>query len=118
VERNIDLFFALGGHAGANFVEKPTLEILVGLNCPAADDESVGIEGVDHLIEEQAERVSLNAEDFPAHGIALFSQAANQFGGLTEVADCCQLMMGITREEIREKSFTDGGERAQGFEIA
>ena len=52
----------------------------------AADDQGVGVEGVDHFVEEEAERVRLDAEDLAAHRVAALGHAAHQFGGLVQIA--------------------------------
>ena len=55
----------------------------VGLDRPAADDERVGVERVDHLVEEEPERVRLDAEDVPAHRIAALGQPADALAPTT-----------------------------------
>lgn len=64
------LLVALIGHAGADFRDKPLLEFGPGFDGSAADDEGVGVEGVDHDVEEEAEGVGLDLEDGAAHFIA------------------------------------------------
>src|SRR5438270_336869 len=72
---NICLLFPLARHSHANLIEEPALELFAGLKRASPDHQSVGIKGVDHRIEEQAERVGLNAEDFHAHLITVLGQA-------------------------------------------
>src|SRR5690349_5360248 len=55
VNRNRRLLDALGGHALADLVEEPLLEFLAGFDRAAADNQRVGVEGVDHLVEEETE---------------------------------------------------------------
>lgn len=117
VDGDAGLFFALRGHPVANFLNKPTLEARAGFDSAAADDEGVGIEGIDHLVEKEAERVGLDAEDFFAEGVALVGEAANELRGLMNVR-LGEFVAGIAREKIREDVTLDGGERAQGLEIA
>ena len=60
-----------------------SLERVARLDGAAADDQGIGVEGVHHLVEEEAERVSLDAEDVAAHRIAAFGEAR------TFLAACC-----------------------------
>src|SRR4051812_2146910 len=50
---DVGLFLALQGHAVADFFDEPALEIRAGFDGSSADNEGVGVEDVDHLIEEE-----------------------------------------------------------------
>src|SRR5450631_2869953 len=53
VDRHADLLLALRRHAGTDFVDKPALKFQSCFKSPAAYDQRIGVEGVDHLVEEQ-----------------------------------------------------------------
>ena len=46
-----DLLFTLNRHAGPHFVDKPVAKRDGGFHGPAADQKTVGVEHVDHLID-------------------------------------------------------------------
>ncbi len=79
MNRDIRLLFPLGGHTSANLVDEPALELFFRLQRASADDQSIGVEGIDHFIEEQAESVGLNPEDFLAHRIAALAKPRTSF---------------------------------------
>src|ERR1700746_907444 len=68
---NSRLFFALIGHAFANFLQEPRLELFARLKYSTANDQRIRIEGVDHLVEKQTQRMCLHAENLLAHRVAL-----------------------------------------------
>ena len=70
---------------GTGFGDEPALEIQAGFQSAAADNQSIGIERVHHLIEEQPERVGLHAEDLAAEGIAALRHPADELGRLDYV---------------------------------
>ena len=79
VDRNIGLFGSLPRHAGTDFIDEPVLKFGGRFDRTSADDQSVGVEGIDHLVEEKAQGVGLYAEDLAAHRVARFSKAADAF---------------------------------------
>src|SRR5215467_2163882 len=92
---NIHLFLALNRHHGAHFVDKPALELLLGLKGAAADNQNVRIERVNHLVEEQSERLGLHAKDIPAHAVAVFGEATYPERCLTRIWHTSQFMSRI-----------------------
>jgi hypothetical protein len=50
VNWDIGLLFALNAHSDANLVDEPLLEFRARLDHTAAHDQSIRVEGVDHLI--------------------------------------------------------------------
>src|SRR5579884_3553767 len=118
LNRYIGLLLALLRHAIANLIDKPALEFFTGFDGAAADDQRVGIEGIDHFIEQQSGRVRLHAKDLARHGIALLREAAYQFGGLMQVAELAEFVSRILRQEIRQERLFDGSERTDRFQIA
>src|ERR1035438_1599995 len=86
VDRDIRLFLALRRHARVNLGGEPALELLARFDGASADHQGIGVEGVDHFVEEYAQRMRLHAEDLLAHGIAFLRKAAHQLGRLVEVA--------------------------------
>src|ERR1035438_362395 len=54
-------------HMGSPFSRS---ELFTGFDGAPAHHQRIGVEGVDHLVEEYAERMRLHAENFLAHGIA------------------------------------------------
>ena len=89
----------------------------VGLDRAAADDERVGVERVDHLVEEEPERVRLHAEDVAAHRVAALGQSANPLRRRRAV-ETSQLVIRIACQEIRQECSPDRRERAERLEIA
>src|SRR5580765_2578236 len=116
-DRNIGLLLPLHRHAGGNFGEEPALEFLGRLEGAAADDERVRVEGVDHLIEEQAQRVGLHAENLATHVVAGFRHPAHALGSLAYF-EFSKLMFRVLREEPRQQRLPYGGQRAEGFQVA
>ena len=53
-----------------NLADEPALKFFAGFDGASAHYQRIGVERVDHLVEEYAERMRLYAEDFLAHGIA------------------------------------------------
>ena len=66
---NIRLLLALVRHARADLFDKPTLELLTCFDSTASHDQSVGVEGIYHLIEEESQGMCLNPENVPAKRI-------------------------------------------------
>ena len=97
--------------------DKPILKMLSGFEGASADDEGVGVEGVYHLVEEETQGVGLYPENFFAQRVALFCQATDQFGCLVDIY-FRQFVAGISWQKIRQDIFFDGGERAEGLEVA
>src|SRR5215472_366160 len=118
VDRDVGDFLPLERDAGADFADEPILELLARFDSAAAHDQGVRVEGVDHDVEEESKGVGLDAEDFAAHGVAAFGHAAYEFGGAGEIAEGCKLVVRVTLQEERQKVFADGGEGAEGFEVA
>src|SRR6516225_5405844 len=77
VDRNAGLLFALNRHAGTDLVDEPLPELVCRFEHASADDQRIGIEGVDHLVEEETQCVRLNLEDFAAHLVALGCEPAS-----------------------------------------
>ncbi len=99
MDGNVHLLGALRGHAGAHFADEPVLEFDAGFDGAAADDEDVGIKGVDHLVKEETERVGLHAEDVAAERVALFGHAADQLGGFGDF-ELMKFVIGIACEKV------------------
>src|ERR1017187_6102625 len=118
MNRDVYLLFPLGGHARANLVDEPVLELFLGLQRSSADNQSVGVESVDHLIEKQAERMGLNPEDFPAHRIAILGQTPHELGCLVKVAALAKVVAGIAAQEKWKKRSLDRPERTQRLQVS
>ena len=106
------------GMAGAGLADEPALEVLAGFQRAAADDQRVGVERVHHLVEEQAERVGLHAEDIPAQRIAASRPCRAPVSPPCAGRQLAELVAGIARQEVRQQRFLDGGERAERFQVA
>src|SRR5437870_5721901 len=76
-----DLFFTLNRHAGSHFADEPVAKRSGRFHGPAANQERVGVEHVDHLIDEQAERARLHPENLESHRVSAVGQAADPDGG-------------------------------------
>ena len=83
------------------------VDVQVSLDGATADDERVGIEGVDHLVEEQPERARLDAEDLATQGVAALGQSAHPPGSLRRL-ERGELVAGISLEKEREQRTPDG----------
>ena len=77
-----------------------------------------GIEGVDHLVKEEAESVSLHFEYRPAHRVAALGVSASLVGGFGNVIQLRELVIRILFEEERHHVHADGCERAKRLEVA
>ena len=117
MDRNRLLLAALRGHARADLVEKPALKRFAGFDGAATDDERVGIEDVDHLVEEQAESVGLHLKDSPAHRVAAFGQPTDALGRLVAASRSVELVVRIAREKIRKQRVLNRRQRAQRLEV-
>ena len=112
------LLAALRRHAGANLVEEPFLKRFPGFDGAATDDERVGIEDVDHLVEEQPERVGLNLKDAPTERVAAFREAAHSLGRLMRRRAPVELVVRVARQKIRKDRAFNRRQRAQRLEVA
>src|SRR5580700_967641 len=117
MNRNIGLFFPLIRHSCTYFAQEPVLEFLGGFKSAAADDQSVRVERIDHLIEEDSQRPRLYTEDFRAERVATLSHTANELGPAIRL-DAGEFVTRILRQEERENRPLDRGQRAERFEIA
>lgn len=118
MDRNAAGFFPVTGHGCADLGNEPLLEFGAGFDGSSADDEGIGIEGGDHLVKEEREGVRLCSEDLAGEGIAFFGKTAHEAGGFAEIAEFGEVVIGIVGQVGRQQGFFDGGERADGFEIA
>src|SRR5438105_8778295 len=118
MNRDIRLLFALVGHACANLVDKPALELFCRLQRSSADNQSIRIESVDHDIEKNAERMRLNAEDFLAHRIAALCQTTYEFCAPSKIPDLRELVAWISSEEKWKQASLNRRERAQRFKVS
>ena len=118
VDRNISLFAALGGHAGPDLAQEPVPELVPRLDRPAADDERVGVEHIDHLVEEEPERVGLDLKDPPTQRIAAFGKTADPLGGLVRRRASVKLVVRVARQKVRQQRAFDRRQRTQRLEIA
>ena len=110
MNRDIRLLCALCRHRGTNLVHEPLLELLLRFERAAADDQGIGIKGIDHFIKKQSKRMSLHPEDLFAHRVALFRQSSDKLGSLMKVADFVQFMIGILRQKIGKQRPFNGGQ--------
>lgn len=117
VNGDAGLLFALRRHAGANLLDEPLGERGAGFNGAAAYNQSVRVKSIDHLVEEEPQRVGLHTEHFPGERVALVGETANELGGLMKV-ELGEFVTGIAREKKGENTSFDGGERTKGFEVA
>src|ERR1700735_1115239 len=117
MNRNVRLFLALIRHAGADLSQKPLLEFRAGFKDTTAHDQSIGVESIDHFIEKQSQRVSLNPKNLFAHGISLVRQPANELGRLMSIL-FCQRMGRIALQKIWKECFLNRGERTKRFQVA
>ncbi len=118
MDRNAAGFFPLAGHGRADLGNEPLLEFGSGFNSAAADDEGIGVEGADHLIEEQGEGMGLGGEELAGERVALFGEAADEAGGFTEIGQFGEFVVWIIRQIGRQQRLFKSGEGADGFEIA
>src|SRR5579883_2365988 len=113
----IGLLDSLLRHCGSHFGKEPLLELRSGLERASADQQGIGVEGVDHGVEEQTQRVRLNAEHFAAERVAFFRQAAHLTCRLRG-RQGSEWMVRLFAQKVRQEAALDGSERAQRFEIA
>ncbi len=111
------MLFSLSGHAHADFIEEPTLEFLTRLQCAATDDECVGIEGIHHFVEEEAQGMGLHSEYVFAQRIAFVGEAAYKLGRLVGL-ELCEIVIWVARKKIRHKISFDRREGAKRLKIA
>lgn len=118
VDGDVGLFGALVAHAEADLVDEPLLEVGCSFDCAATDDECVGVEGVDHHVEEESESAGLNLEDLFAHLVAFFGETADLVSGLVRIGDGGEFMCRVLFEEVGEEVAADGSQRTERFEVA
>jgi len=102
-------FLPIGGKGAANLGEEPLLEVGSGFDGATADDEGVGVEGGDHLIEEERQSMCLRGKELAGEGIAFFGEATDEAGGFAEVAKFGKVVVGVMRQESREEIFFERG---------
>src|SRR6516164_5488586 len=102
------LLLPLVGHPGADLLYEPLLKSGARLNRSSADDQRVGVKGVDHLVEKQPQGVRLHSEHFPAEPIAPIRHAAHELR---------QFMAWVTRQKIRQDVPLNGRQRTQRLEV-
>src|SRR5436309_2372255 len=105
MNRNVRLLFSLNGHARTHLVDEPALKIRRGLQRTASDNQRVWIEGVDHLVEKQPERVRLYAKNLTADRIPAFGQSPHELGCITDVVDLRQIVFRMFRQKMRKQRF-------------
>src|SRR5215831_10165560 len=118
VDGYIGLLFALHGHASTDFADEPLLELWLRFESAAADSESVRIEDVNHLIEEEAKRARLDTKNFHAERVATLSKTSDEFGCLMRSSGTIELMAAILCKEVRQKRSFDCRERTKRFDVA
>ena len=118
MQRQVGLLLAGRWHARPDLGQEPGPKGLVGLHRSAPDHEGVGIEDVDHLVEEQPQGPGLDPEDLPAHAVAPGGQAPHLLGGGGDVGLGGERMVGVPAQKMRQQRPPDRRQRAERLEVA
>ena len=112
------LLLALRRHALADLIKKPRLKLLRRLHRSTTHHECVGIEHVDHLVEEEPKGACLHAEDLAAEVVAPFREPADLLCRLGDVARSGEFVIGVLLEEIGQQGAADRRQRAERLQVA